>query len=178
MTPRLIFRYINILPIFLLLVACSAGRSITTNNKTPHLDTALPASVCNQPYRFQMPRYAPPTILGLFQIKNTKADSVSLQFDDPKTLRITYQDSTTIQQKTFAGRITRKGFKIIFSNKREEMPPFIPILFARYDVNFIKLALTRDHNLVIKNIWNQGGRLLIFGSGDSGTRKSYFTILR
>ena len=178
MPPRSIFNLVKILPASLLLITCRAALVPTAANKTSHLDTTVVALVCNQPYRFEMPEHEPPTILSLFQIKDTVADTVSVQFDDPKTLRLTYRDSMATTQKTFAGHFTKKGFKIVFSNKRKGLPTYIPLFYGEYDVHHITLGLTADNNLVIKKIWNRSGHFFIIGFSDAGSRKSYFTVVK
>lgn len=172
-----IYQLIKIFPFIILVVGCRAPLASSGIRKTLRLDTTVVAWVCNQPYRFRMPGYQSPTVLSLFQIREIRTDSVSIRFDDSQTLRLTYLDSAIVKQETFHGRFTKRGFKIIFSNKRLEIPPFIPIILGKYNVNRITLALGTNNSLVIKNTWNQGGNIFIFGSGDSGTRKSYFTIL-
>lgn len=177
MSRHSIFRFFKILPLSLLFIACRASLAPTAAHKAQRLDQASVVLVRDRPYRFERPEYGQPTILSLFQIKNTTTDSVSIQFDDSRTLRLTYLDSTTMKQVTWPGRFTNRGFKIIFSNERKEFPPFIPIIFGTYNINRITLALGTNNDLVINNIWNHSGHFLLFGSPYSGSRKSYFTLL-
>lgn len=169
-----IFRLVTVIPVVLFLFACHAPFSSITTARTPRLDTTFKTTICNHPYKFQKPNYSAPTLIDLFQIRDTKTDSISFEFDDRATLKLTYIDSGITKQKVFPGRLTKKGYKIIFNNDRKEIPPLFPFIFARYNINHITLSLTRDNNFRVHNTWNQGGHILIFGGGDSGTRNSYF----
>lgn len=121
-------------------------------------------------------RYGPHTLLEVFKLDSIVTDSVTIAFDSAARLRISYTFNGTLREHLFAGAFTRKGgYKFIFENKKIEIPPVIPILYSQYHIHHIRLSLTPEGNLLLRNRWKQGGNIFILGGGDEGRRKYYFS---
>jgi len=158
-----------------LLFLYSCKTAIPASSEVPFIDTSYSVSVCNTPYKIEGMKQGVPNLLGTFEIYHVESDSISLHFSHQDTLIITYLDSHVIKVKKLKGRFDSKGyFEIHLHNESIEIPPLIPILYSRHNINKVRLFLSADRTLVVDNKWLQGGNILILGAGDSGRRQSYF----
>jgi hypothetical protein len=138
-------------------------------------NTTFESSFSNNSYKISTSRYGNPTLLELFAIQNVKVDSVYIKFNISKELELSYNDSGILCKKTFNGQFTKKGYyEFFFSNKKKQVPPFIPFFYSKYDINRLRIALTTQGDLIIDNQWNQSGSIFIIGAGDKGRRQSIF----
>ena len=79
------------------------------------------------------------------------------------------------KEKTFHGAFSKKGYLEIFlRNNKKEIPPLLPIIYGKYNINRIRIALTLENDLIIDNSWNEGGNIFILGVGDKGRRQQFF----
>jgi hypothetical protein len=130
----------------------------------------------NHAYKVKGRRYGSPTLLDLFEIYNVKADTVSIMCDKSGGLELTYKDDEgKFKTEKFKGTFAKKGYYEVFlSNEKKEIPPVFPIIFSKYNVNRIRLALTVKGDLIVDNKWIKGGNIFILGAGDKGRRQSFF----
>ena len=121
-------------------------------------------------------RYGSPSLLELFEIYHIKTDSVTIECDSMGELKLIFVDKEkNITEKTIKGSYSNKGYLEIFLRyESKKFPPFIPIIYGKYNINKIRLSLTENGDLIVDNKWIEGGHIFIFGVGDSGNRKSYF----
>jgi len=159
----------------LLLAACKS--TVSSRSATPVLNPAYTGTFANHPYKADwIKHYGPYTLLDVFKIDSVVTDSVTIAFDSAARLRLSYTLNGTSREQVFAGAFNKKGvYKFIFENKKIEIPPILPIIYSQYHVHHIRLSLTREGNLFLRNRWIQGGNIFILSRGDQGRRRYYFS---
>ncbi len=159
-----------------LLVFCACRTSLgVRNSEVKYFDKTFSATASNFAFKVNGKRYGSPTLLGLFEIRNDNAESVTLNFNDSGKLILTYKSADSIKTKAFNGRFTKEGFyEIYFRNESKEVPPHFPIFYSKHNINRIRIALTIENDLIIDNWWNEGGNIFILGVGDKGRRQQFF----
>lgn len=153
-----------------LLYSCGTGLNVR-KSQVKYFDKNFSVTVANNSFKIHGHRYGNPTLLTLFEIYSVNTDSVSIKFIDSLKLQITYTDSGTVKKKIFNGQFAKKGYYEIFLRNESKV---IPIIYARRNINRIRMASTIQDDLIIDNDWNESGHILILGAGDSGRRQSYF----
>jgi hypothetical protein len=164
-----------ILAPLLLLAACKG--TVSSRPTAPILNPTYTGIFANHPYKAdQIKRYGPYTLLEVFKLDSAITDSVTIAFDSTARLRISYTANGTPHEHLFAGVFTKEGeYKFIFENKKKEIPPILPVLYSQYHIHHIRLSLTPEGNLLLRNRWKQGGNIFILGGGDAGCRRYYFS---
>jgi hypothetical protein len=167
-------RVIIILATFFL-YSCGTGLSIR-KSQVKYFDVQLSGTFDNNAFKVNGRRYGSPTLLDLFEIYHIKTDSVSIIFDKSGELELTYKGNDgKFKTDSFKGAFTKKGYYEVFlRNDKKEIPPVFPIIYGKYNVNRIRLALTTEGHLIVDNKWNKSGNILFLGVGDKGRRQSFF----
>ena len=164
--------------ILLTLASCGTGMKISKSNfKAPYKN--LSVIYQNNSFKTNRQRYGSPTLLSLFEIQNTFTDSVQTIFNEAGDLKIVYSDTSTQMEKIFHGTFSKKGYwEIFLRNKKKEIPPLMPIIYGKYNINRIRIALTLEDDLLIDNMWNESANIFIFGAGDKGRRQQIFQTIK
>jgi hypothetical protein len=168
-----LLRTIIFITTFLLLYSCRTGLNVR-KSQLKYVDKNFSVRVANNSFKVRGDRYGNPTLLTLFEINSVNTDnvdSVSIKFIDSLKLQITYNDSGTIINKIFNGEFNKKGYYEIYIRNESKV---IPIIYAKHNINRIRIGTTIQDDLIIDNEWNESGHILIFGAGDRGRRQSYF----
>lgn len=163
-----------ILAIFFL---CSCGTVLSIRkSKVNYFNAQLSGTFDNIAFKVNGRRYGSPTLLDLFEIYNIRTDSVSVKFNGSEELELSYKDNEEkFKKESFKGTFTKKGYYEVFlRNDKKEIPPLFPIIYGKYNVNRIRIALTIQGDLIIDNKWNKSGNILFLGVGDKGRRQSFF----
>jgi hypothetical protein len=165
----------------MILYSCGSSRRINKSDITP-IGNYYSATFNNQSYSPEGKHYIPKgswpdlSILGYFEILNANADKVSISFDSIGQIVLrSYSDSLLTKTQSFKGRFTRQGYYEIFLRKEKvEIPPLIPILYSRRDIYRLRIARSKNNDLIIQLKFIRDGNLLIFGAGSSDKILSYF----
>ena len=122
--------------------------------------------------------YKDSTFLNIFNIKATKNDSIFINFNKEKVLHVSYLNSGQESKETFKGHFEEKGYyEFYFSKRKLDIPPFIPFLRSKHEINRIRLALNLEGELVVDVLWDYTTSILLFlGAGDSRRQQSFFKI--
>jgi hypothetical protein len=164
--------YIFIL-LSVILSSCGSGLQVR-KSRIEYFNKNFAATVDNRPFQVKKKSYRAPTLLELFEIKNVSSDSVELRFTADSLLFVGYYDIGIWTEQVFMGRFKKKGYYQIFlRRKRIEIPPLIPIIYSRVDIDRLRLALTSEGDLIVDNKWRGSGNILILSGGDLG-RSQYF----
>ncbi|MBO9202432.1 MULTISPECIES: hypothetical protein [Niastella] len=160
----------------LFLCSCSTGLNVR-KSKIVYFNKEFTGTFDNNAYDVNGRRYGSPTLLGLFERYNEKADSVSILFDTSGRLELTFMDSLgTVKSEKFKGSFGKKGYyQVYLRNDKIEIPPVFPIIFGKHNINRVRLACTPEGNLIIDNQWNESGNIFLLGVGDNGRRQSFFS---
>ncbi|AYB35178.1 hypothetical protein D4L85_33365 [Chryseolinea soli] len=142
-----------------------------------YFDGQFSGTFDNTAFKANGRRYGSPALLELFEIREAKADSVSVVFDRQGKLELAYQDSDgKVKTEIFEGVFVRSGYYEVFlRNERKEIPPAFPFIYSRCNINRLRLALSAQGDLIVDNEWNESGNILFLGVGDKGRRQSYFS---
>lgn len=159
----------------LFLSACGTGVSVRKSN-VKYFDGRLSGTFDNNAFKVNGRRYGSPTLLDLFEIYQVRTDSVSVVLDRSGELELAYTDNDGECKKSrLKGSFTKKGYYEVFlRNDKKEIPPFFSIIYGRYNVNRIRLALTTEGDLIVDNTWDESANILFLGVGDKGRRQSFF----
>ena len=120
------------------------------------------------------------TLLQLFNIFDSKTDSVMIEFDKVGQLQITFRDSLSnlndkTRIETFQGYFSHKGYYEIYLKKeKKEIPPLFPIIYSDYNIDRIRIAFTTENDLIIDNKWKLGGNIFLMAAGDSDRTQYFF----
>jgi hypothetical protein len=150
--------------------SCGTGLYVRKSQVKP-LDKNFSVKADNNSFKIHGRRYGNPTLLTLLEIYHVNTDSVQINFIDSLKLQLSYRDGGTIKKKVFKGQFAKNGYYEIFLRNESKV---IPIIYARHNINRIRMALTIQDDLIVDNDWNESGHILILGAGDSGRRQSYF----
>lgn len=163
---------IVIVLIYFILYSCKTNVEVIKSNRFYQFSGIFD----NNAFKVKGRRYGSPTLLELFEIYHIKTDSVTIKCDSVGNLKLIFVDNKkNITEKTVKGSYSKKGYLEIFLRYESKgFPPFIPIIYGKYNINKIRLSLTTNGDLVVNNKWIEGGHIFIFGIGDSGKRRSYF----
>ncbi|HCS21033.1 MAG TPA: hypothetical protein DIW47_10825 [Bacteroidetes bacterium] len=144
-------------------------------SKVTYFDNHFSATVSNYSFKKKGSNWSEPSLLQLFEIGVVNTDSVSLGFNDSNALILSYEVNGQKFENVFNGKFADKGYyEIYFRNKRKEIPPVIHIIYSSNHINRVRLALTKEGDLLVDNMWDDSGNIFIIGAGDSGRRLSYF----
>ena len=168
-TTQLTRTVIFITTIFLF-SSCGTGLNVR-KSQVKYFDKNFSVTADNNSFKIHGRRYGNPTLLTLLEIYPVNTDSVSINFIDSLKLQVTYTDSGTVKKRIFNGQFVKNGYYEIFLRNESKV---IPIIYARHNINRIRMALTIQGDLIVDNEWNESGHILILGAGDSGRRQSYF----
>jgi hypothetical protein len=157
------------------LYSCGTGLSIR-KSKVDYFNNQFTGTFDNIAFKVNGRRYGSPTLLDLFEIYNIRTESIYLRFNDSDELELSYKDNEGVLKKElFKGTFAKKGYYEVFlRNDKKEIPPFFPIIYGKYNVNRLRIALTIQGDLIIDNKWNKSGNILFLGAGDKGRRQSFF----
>lgn len=158
------------------ILSCGTGLSVR-KSQVKYFENQFTGTFNNHSYKVNGRRYGSPTLLDLFEIYNVKADSVSIMYDKLGELELIYKDDEgKFKKEKLKGTFAKKGYYEVFlRNDKKEIPPVFPIIYGKYNVNRIRLALTLEGDLIVDNKWNKGGNIFILGVGDKGRRQSFFS---
>ena len=163
--------------ILLTLTSCGTGIKISKSNFKA-LNKNYYATYQNNSFKTHGQRYGSPTLLSLFEIQNVIDDSVQIILNESGDFKIVYKDISGQKEKTVHGTFSTRGYLEIFlRNMKKEIPPLFPIIYGKYNINRIRIALTLENDLIIDNSWNEGGNIFILGVGDKGRRQQCFKRL-
>ena len=158
----------------ILLCSCATGLRVRKNNFIP-IDGKFKGTFKNEAYLKKGKNPASSTILELFDIYLTKADTVHIYFDDKERLVVTFQGRLGNRFEIFDGRFRKRGFYEVFlRNKKIEIPPYFSIIYSSRDIDRIRIGLTKDNNLIIDNKWARDGNFFLFAAGGSGRFRCFF----
>lgn len=168
-------RVVIIILVTFFLCSCGTGLSVR-KSKVKYFDAQFPGTFDNNAFKVNVRRYGSPTLLDLFEIYYVKTDSVSVKCDSSGELELTYKNNEgNLKKETFKGTFAKRGYYEVFlRNDRKEIPPVFPIIYGKYNVNRIRIALTTQGDLIIDNEWNESANIFIIGVGDKGRRQSFF----
>jgi hypothetical protein len=96
------------------------------------------------------------SILSCFNVREY-ADFVTIASDNPKEIKLIYFNGSTKQEQVFKGRMKKKFFEIYFSKLQIIIPPILSII----DIDRIRIGKTKDGKLLIRNLIDQNGNLLV-----------------
>ena len=118
------------------------------------------------------------TFLNFFNIKTTTNDSISIHFTRGKELQVSYVDGGQKREETFKGQFVTKGYyEFYFIKRKLDIPPFVPFVRSKHEINRIRLALNLEGELVVDVMWDYTTSILLFlGAGDSRRQQSFFKI--
>ncbi len=154
---------------FLILSSCT-GLKIKRADFKP-IDKTFNSSFYNVPSKTKG-HYPDSTMLEVFEIFQVRSDSINLSFNNSGQLQISFDKNS--QTKSFDGKFKKGYFQIYFRNKKT----IIPIFYSKRDIYRLRLALTKDNELIIANKWARDGNIFILAGGASGHRKYYFKQTR
>lgn len=107
------------------------------------------------------------TLLRMFSNLKEVADFVTIDFETPKKVRLTYLLETTEgiikKESVFEGERKGKFFEIYFSKQQF----FIPLLYSNVNIARIRVGQDKNGDLLIKNFYDRSGNILFFGAGGS-----------
>lgn len=111
------------------------------------------------------------SILSMFNIskydtrkKFQYTDYVTLKYEEPNLLRLTFYSDTIEQSLVFEGEMKKNFFEIYF--KKNQF--FIPLIYSSIDIDRIRVGKSKDGNLLIRSFHDQSGNLLLFAGGIGG----------
>lgn len=120
-------------------------------------------------------KFPPQSLLNHFHILSD-TDSVQLQFNSNNQLVLTYKDSGTTKTSVFDGKFLNKGYyEIVFHKKKIEIPPVIHILFSHREIERLRIALTKNNELMIDRKYVLDGNFLFVGGGASDRTQNFYT---
>lgn len=106
-----------------------------------------------------------PTLVQMFNIGRPAGDTIWVELLDSSLLRITYID-TALEPGSNKRVVTRKGklskngyFQLYLREERTEIPPAVPILFGRKDIDRLRIAYTKDGFLAVDRYRTVGGNV-------------------
>jgi hypothetical protein len=126
-------------------LSCGTGIKISKSDLKP-ISSNSSGTFQNHPYRtlaksyLEREKLPPQTLLNHFHIF-MDADTVHLEFNSNQQLVLSYKDSIATRTLTFNGKFSKKGYyEIIFCKKKIEIPPVIPVLFSRREIDSVDFA--------------------------------------
>lgn len=162
----------------LICASCGTGLKISESYCKP-IDDKFSGTFLNQSFK-STDENSNITLLQLFNIDDSKTDSITLKFDNIRQLQIIFYDSLSIMEykirkETFQGNFSKKGyFEIYLSNVRKEIPPLLPIFFYNYDIDRIRISFTTSNELIVDNKWNRAAYVIGMAAGDSDRTQYFF----
>jgi hypothetical protein len=156
---------------------CACSGLYLQKSSVKYLDNKFGVIIINKPYQVISAHFPQEqTLLELFEISDQNCDSVHLYLDDNnKELQLTYMNNGEKVVKKFACQFVETGYlEIRFKNRKVEIPPVIPIIYSSYDVNRVRLSLTKDGDLIVDKFWRLGGNVFLIASGGKGRKQSFF----
>jgi hypothetical protein len=96
----------------------------------------------------------------MFNIRDY-ADFVTINLENDTTIKLMYYNDSTYNERLFNGKMTNKYFEIYFSKKSF----LIPLIFSSNDIDRIRIGISKERKLLIRNFINLSGNILFFGGG-------------
>ncbi len=119
------------------------------------------------------------TIAQLLALDAEMNDRVLLRTDSSGTLFVELTGSNATEVYAFTGSHARRGYLEIFlANDVKEIPPFLPIIYSRRNIDRLRLALTNGDQLVIDHKWAKDGNIFLLSGGGSGRVQYSFRVAR
>jgi hypothetical protein len=119
-------------------------------------------------------KFPPRSLLNHFHIL-LNTDSVHLAFNSNKQLVLIYKDSMTTRTLVFDGKFSNKGYyEIVFHKKKIEIPPIIHVLYSHREIERLRIALTKNNELMIDCKYVLDGNFLFVGGGASDRTQNFF----
>lgn len=170
---------ITILLTVLILSSCGTGMTIGKSDFSP-IGKNFEATFNNKSLLTKGRNYHSfkIAILDYFELYKLNADTIHFDFDNNKSLVLTFKDSLGFRTEIFNGKLKKAGYYEIFlKNERKEIPPFIPIIYSKRNISRLRICLTKGNELVIDKKWANDGNILFLAGGGSGRYKSYFKLI-
>jgi hypothetical protein len=165
--------------ISLFFLSCGTGVKINRTD-LKLINTDYSGSFQNHPYKtvgksyLTRETFPPETLLSHFHIL-TNTNQVHLTFNSNKQLVLTYTDSIATRASVFDGKFSKKGYyEIVFHQKKIEIPPVIHLLFSRREIDWLRIALTKNNELILDSKHVRDGNFLLVGGGASDRTQNFF----
>jgi len=105
-------------------------------------------------------------LLPLLSLRDHHTDSIEFVFVNQTRLHISFIENGQRVEKTFDGKVSKSGyFESFFENEKLEIPPILPIVYSRYNIDYLRLALHRDGCMIVGRYSRRAGNLLFIGGG-------------
>lgn len=114
-------------------------------------------------------------ILTLLNLENKKSDVVTISFSSKNELIIQYKDTLGSKTEYLQGKFSNRGYYEIYLRKKNiQIPPLIPLLYSKIDIDRIRISLTKENDLIIDNYFSRGGNIFLLSGGGSTRHQYYF----
>lgn len=169
-------RILTLVLIPFILSSCRTGMGVR-KSKVSYFDSSFSATVSNHSFDVKGQQWGDNSLLQLFEIGIVNTDSVSMRFNDSNALVLSYKVHGQKFENVFNGKFADKGYyEIYFRNESKEIPPGFHIIYSKHNINRLRIALTKEGDLLVDNMWDESGNIFIITAGGSGRRLSYFEI--
>ena len=157
--------------IFSALLASCGTRLEIHKSELQSINANFTGTYNNLPYKSEGKNQS--FLLLLNQAENTQI--LSLTFTNDKHLSVKYEDTNGPHEQVLKGKFkANKFYEIDLKKKKIEIPPLIPILYSKYDIDRVRIAVLKNGDLVIDKFWKRGGNIFILGGGGNGRNQNYF----
>jgi hypothetical protein len=156
--------------IIIFLTSCRTGFGIRKSDLIP-FDKGFSARVQNRAskeitrshYQHDL------NLLPLLSLRDHHSDSIDFFFVNQTRLQISFIENGQRLEKVLDGRMSKRGyFESFFENERIEVPPVIPILYSKYNIDRLRIALHRDGCIIVSRFGRRAGNLLfVTGGGEN-----------
>lgn len=165
--------------LFLTIVCISCNRGIgIRKSKMDAIDRNFSGIFKNDPFHTKGRRYGIVSLMQSVGVTDISSDSVGISFDDSDRLHIVYGDSLQ-KHLILTGSFTGSNYyEYFFSNQSKGFPPYVPFIYSVNHISRIRIGVSINGYLVVDDVWDESGHILILGAGDSGRRQSFFARLQ
>jgi hypothetical protein len=128
----------------------------------------------NDPFHTKGRRYGILSLMQTVGVSDISSDSVGISFDDCNRLHIVYGDSLRKSLILTGSFIGSDYYEYFFRNESKGFPPYVPFIYSVNHINRIRIGVSINGYLVVDEMWDESGNILILGAGDSGRRQSFY----
>lgn len=159
------------------LVGCGSGMKVSRKKLVP-VHTGFTDTYHVRPVRTQHTHQPVSDLLRTFDLRNTGTDTVQLSITAQGLLTLNHPDDGR-RTEQFIGTFSKRGYFEVYTRKEiKEVPPVVPIIHGRRQVNRIRLALSTDGCLVLDNKWENTANIFLMAGGGSGRSQYFFQPVR
>jgi len=162
--------------------SCKSGSEIIDQKNVKGIDSDFEVTLLNTSYRAEKNKKKVQykyKFLHLLNLYDIKTDTIHIRFNNKDELIVNYIEKIKglkrTQEFTFQGEFRRnKGYEIVLVKERIRIPPIIPIIFGKTNIDKINLKTTPEGDIVITNYYRRDGNIFVLAAGNSETINYFF----